>query len=50
MGLHAAASQRRQGELLGGEQGRELVDASIASMVKQRIRNPERMAATYAPV
>ena len=50
MGLHAAASQRRQGELLGGEQGRELIEASVESMVNQRIRNPERTAATYAPV
>ena len=50
MGLHAAASQRRQGELLGGEQGRALVLASIERMEGQRVRNPERMAAMYAPV
>jgi hypothetical protein len=50
MGLHAAASQRRQGELLGGEQGRNLILASIERMEEQRVRNPERMAAMYAPV
>jgi serine/threonine protein kinase len=50
MGLHAAASRRRQGELLGGEQGRELIVASVAVMEAQRIRNPERMAAMLAPV
>jgi hypothetical protein len=50
MGLHAAASQRRQGELLGGEQGRNLILASVERMEEQRVRNPERMAAMYAPV
>ena len=50
MGLHAAASRRRQGELLGGEQGRDLILASVATMEAQRIRNPERMAAMLAPV
>ena len=50
MGLHAAAARRRHGELLGGEQGRELFNASVASMVAQRVRNPERMAAMLAPV
>jgi hypothetical protein len=50
MGLHAAASSRRRGELLGGDQGRELVRGSFERMIEQRIRNPERMAAMLAPV
>jgi serine/threonine protein kinase len=50
MSLHAAAARRRQGELLGGAQGHELIAASIASMDGQRIKNPERMAAMLAPV
>lgn len=50
MGLHAAASRRRHGELLGGEQGRELIHASIQRMLDQRVHNPERMAAMLAPV
>ncbi len=50
MHLHAAASRRRQGELLGGEQGHDLVLASITAMEDQRVRSPERLAAMLAPV
>jgi serine/threonine protein kinase/tetratricopeptide (TPR) repeat protein len=45
----AAAARRRRGMLLGGEQGRALVAAADTVMSKQGIRNPERMAATFAP-
>jgi eukaryotic-like serine/threonine-protein kinase len=50
MGLHAAASRRREGELLGGDRGRDLILASSVTMDDQRVRNPERMAAMLAPV
>jgi serine/threonine protein kinase len=50
MELHAAASRRRYGEILGGEQGRLITKDSFQSMLDQRVRNPDRMAAMLAPV
>jgi len=50
MQLHAAAARRRRGQLLGGEEGRALVEAADAWMGKQGIVSPERMAAMLAPV
>jgi hypothetical protein len=49
MGLYAAASRRRLGLLLGGDEGRDLVRAADAWMSVQIIRNPARMAAMYTP-
>jgi eukaryotic-like serine/threonine-protein kinase len=49
MGLNAAATRRRLGQLVGGEEGRKLVAESETWMTGQGIRNPARMAAAYAP-
>jgi hypothetical protein len=45
----AAAARRRRGELLGGEKGRELVEAADAWMRGQGVKNPARFAALLAP-
>ena len=47
--LHAAAMRRRQGEILGGDQGRALLRAADASMQRQKVANPERMTDLLAP-
>jgi hypothetical protein len=49
MALHAAASRRRRGQLLGGDAGRELVAAADAWMTGQSIKAPDRMTAVLAP-
>ncbi len=49
MALYAAAARRRRGELLGGEEGRSVVEAADVWMAGQNIRNPERMTAMLAP-
>ena len=49
MALHAHVANRRLGELLGGDEGRALVEASEAWMRDQGIKNPERWAAMLAP-
>ena len=49
MALYAAAARRCRGVLLGGEEGRVLVEAADAWMRDERIRNPERMTAMLAP-
>lgn len=47
MALHAACARWRQGEILGGESGRDLVAGALAFMRGQAIRNPARMRAVY---
>ncbi|MBN1610189.1 MAG: hypothetical protein JW940_26415 [Polyangiaceae bacterium] len=47
--LHAAAMRRRQGEILGGDEGRALIQAADAFMKRQKIANPERMTALLSP-
>jgi hypothetical protein len=47
--LHAAAMRRRQGEILGGDQGRGLLRAADALMRQQKVVNPERMTDLLAP-
>jgi hypothetical protein len=47
--LYAAATRRRLGQSLGGDEGRALVVAADAWMAAQSIRNPTRMTAMYAP-
>jgi eukaryotic-like serine/threonine-protein kinase len=49
MRLHAAAMRRRQGTLLGGDQGRALLEAADAFMKRQNIVNTERITAVLAP-
>jgi hypothetical protein len=49
MALYAAAARRCRGLLLGGEEGRALVEAADAWMRNERIKDPERMTAMLAP-
>jgi len=49
MGLFSAAARRRRGEILGGDEGRALVQAADAQMAAQRITHPERVAGMLAP-
>ncbi|WP_437968955.1 protein kinase [Sorangium sp. So ce260] len=49
MALFAACARRRRGALLGGEEGRALIEAADAWMAGQGIRSPARMAAIFAP-
>ena len=50
MGLHAAASRWRMGELLGGDRGAALIAEARAWMTEQGIHNPTRMTAMRAPM
>ena len=49
MRLFATVARRRLGELLGGADGRRMVDEANAWMKEQTIRNPDRMAYALAP-
>ncbi len=49
MGLCAAATRRRLGLFLGGDEGHALVSSADAWMASQAIENPEKMAGMYAP-
>ena len=49
MRLLAAAARRRLGEVMGGRDGRALVEQADAWMREQGIRNPNRMTAVLAP-
>jgi hypothetical protein len=49
MALFAAAARRSHGRIVGGGQGRILVEAADTWMAGQDIRNPSRMAAVFAP-
>jgi hypothetical protein len=49
MPLFAAASRRRQGELLGGTQGVALIEGANGCMKSHGIGDPLRMAAAFAP-
>jgi eukaryotic-like serine/threonine-protein kinase len=49
MRSYAAAARRRLGQLLGGEQGRSVMDKADAWMKSQAIKNPARMTALHAP-
>jgi hypothetical protein len=50
MNLYAAASRRRLGEIIGGDEGRALVERADSWMRQQTIQNPARMADVFAPV
>jgi hypothetical protein len=47
--FRAAAARRRLGQLLGTNEGLALIDQANAWMTSQGIRNPVRLAATFAP-
>jgi hypothetical protein len=49
MSLAAAAARRRQGELLGGDEGRALIHQADEWMTREEIRDPARMTAALAP-
>jgi hypothetical protein len=49
MALYAACARRRKGQLLGGDEGRNLIEAADATMNEQGIQRPARWAALYAP-
>jgi hypothetical protein len=49
MKLFAAAARRRQGELMGGDQGAALVGLADAFMMCQKIKDPRRMAELFVP-
>jgi len=49
MFLYAAATRRRLGGLVGGDEGGRLVEQADAWMTEQGIYNPTRMTALYAP-
>jgi tetratricopeptide (TPR) repeat protein len=47
--LYAAAARYRLGQLRGGEEGRALVELSLAACAQRSVKNPERWLATLAP-
>ncbi|MBI4509958.1 MAG: hypothetical protein HY698_10020 [Deltaproteobacteria bacterium] len=49
MSLHAACARWQRGLLLGGDDGRALVDSATLWMLGEAIKNPERMTALLAP-
>ena len=49
MHLHAAASRRRLGELLGAAPGHALAAEADQWMREQTIRHPAQMASVYVP-
>jgi hypothetical protein len=49
LALHAAATRRRLGELVGGTEGASLVEAANTWMGRQGIFNPTAMTRLYAP-
>ena len=49
MALCAQVARRRHGELLGGDEGRALVDASTQWMKHQGVVKPARITAMFAP-
>lgn len=49
MAGYAAAARRRRGELIGGDQGKSLVEAADSWMGSQGVKNPVRMTNMLAP-
>ena len=49
MKLFLAVTERRLGELIGGDEGRALVHQANTWMTAQGIVNADRMTATLAP-
>ena len=49
MAMHATVARHRLGTILGGDEGRAMVDAANAAMTAEGIRCPERWLAVYLP-
>ncbi len=49
MRLYVAAARRRLGMLIGGSEGKTMVDAADAWMATQDVRNPPAMVRLLAP-
>jgi hypothetical protein len=49
MALYAAAARRQLGRILGGEEGRDLVEEADSVMARRGIKYPHRMASVFAP-
>ena len=49
MALFAAAARRRRGELIGGDEGRALIEAADALLVSEGVKRPEKFLAMMAP-
>jgi eukaryotic-like serine/threonine-protein kinase len=49
MRFHRFVAQWRLGELIGGDEGRDLIAASEAFMRAEGVREPDRLAYVYAP-
>ncbi|MDX6444856.1 MAG: eukaryotic-like serine/threonine-protein kinase [Blastocatellia bacterium] len=49
MALYAATARRKLGEVMGGDQGRELIAQADHWMTKQQIKNPAAVANLMAP-
>jgi hypothetical protein len=49
MALYAAAARRRLGEVVGGDEGRSLVQSADAWMKSESVGDPARMTAVLAP-
>jgi hypothetical protein len=47
--VYVPAASHRLGELLGGNEGRELVDEAVRTMTKWGVQNPARWVAVYMP-
>ena len=49
MALYAASAQYRRGRLVGGDQGRKLIESALETMTNQEIRNPACLLSVFAP-
>ena len=49
MALHGAVVRHRRGEIIGGNEGRSLIDEALAFMAAQDIKNPARMLDMLSP-
>jgi hypothetical protein len=49
MALYRSATRRARGLLIGGKEGRELVDSADEWMAGQKIGNPEKMTSMLVP-
>ncbi len=49
MTLYQMVTRRRRGQILGGDQGRALVEATDRWLSEREVKNPERLAAVLAP-